>query len=430
MNREENRRKRTTRSNSLESREAKRNAKALEDALNEVKEIEKVIEEANAIKEASGINEEEEPIVEEKIEIVKKEENPKKNTKSGFYYSFGMRITTNIIFITLLLIGFIYSIFMAFSITKKEYITYKEKSDIDYRIYLKDNNFYEQDYLGKDMAYVASLIDQIYIDYNYNFIVDKKSDLDIVYKIVAKLIIASEQNGSIFFTKEYDLTKETKEDMLNVNYYNLNKKNIAIDYHYYNDLANKFKSNYAVNTNSRLEVSLYVSEKNKNSNSYKLSNSDKVTLTIPLSEQEVNITFDNKNINNEKQIVNYPKFIVKDIGYAILSGALLLLIITFLMSLARHLSFVGGKKRSKYDKYISRLLRGYDRIIINVKTAPKKEDYNVIVVDRFQELIDLRDNTNQPINYYIVASHQKSEFFVINKNNLYLYTVKASDLDR
>ena len=85
--------------------------------------------------------------------------------------------------------------------------------------------------------------------------------------------------------------------------------------------------------------------------------------------------------------------------------------------------------KSKYDKYVNRLLRGYDRLIINIKNKPNTNKYNVIEVDRFEELIDVRDNTSQPINYYVITPHQKCEFFVINKDNLYIYVIKASDFD-
>ena len=46
----------------------------------------------------------------------------------------------------------------SFSTDSKEHITSKENSYIDYKVYLKKNDFYETKYLEKDMLYVASLI--------------------------------------------------------------------------------------------------------------------------------------------------------------------------------------------------------------------------------------------------------------------------------
>ena len=349
-------------------------------------------------------------------------------TKKKFYYSFSMRVVLNILLVLVLVYALVYFSIMSFSITKKQFINYKENSDIDYKIYLKDNKFYEKNYLEKGMVYVASLIDKIHVNYRYNFLADKKSDIDIKYKVVAKLIIASQNNSNVFFTKEYELLKEVDDEIVGKNGYSIDSKDIVIDYQLYNDLANDFKSNYAVNTDSRLEVSLFVTEVSKESNLYDLSSANKATLIIPLSQQEVNISFDNKNVNVEKQLMSNARIILKDKNDALICIGLFILLVIFTIRLIKKLSLMSNDK-SKYDKYVDRLLRGYDRLIINIKSTPNFDEYNVIKVEQFEELVDARDNTNQPINYYIVTPHQKCEFFVINKNNLYLYVVKAIDFD-
>ena len=350
-------------------------------------------------------------------------------TKKGIYYSFNMRVITNVILLVVFVCALVYSSIMSFSITKRQYINYNENSDIDYKIYLKDNNFYDEKYLGKGMAYVASLIDKIHINYKYNFNVDKKSNLYVIYDVKAKVIIASQSNSNTFFEKEYNLSEEKIEEVNDEYGYSISKNDVVIDYNYYNKLANDFKAHYAVNTSNRLEVTLYVTEKSKPNNIYNLSNTNKVTLIIPLSEQEVNISFDNKNVNIEKQLISNPAFIVKDTKLAIVSGVLAILALAALVGLMKKLSLI-SPETSKYDKYVNRILRGYDRLIISIKNKPNVEEYNIIKVERFEELIDVRDNTSQPINYFVVTPHQKCEFFVINKNNLYTYVVKASEFEK
>ena len=351
-----------------------------------------------------------------------------KPTKNKFYYSFSMRVILNIMLIAVLIYALVYFSIMSFSITKRQYINYTENSDIDYKIYLKDNSFYEEDYLGKGMAYVASLIDKIHINYEYKFNADKESNLYVSYVVKAKLIIASQSNSNVFFEKEYDLTEEISEDIDNTFGYSINKKDIVIDYDYYNQLANDFKSHYAVNTSNRLEVTLYVNERSKKENTYSLLNNNKATLIIPLSEQEINISFDNKNVNIEKQLISNSAIIVKNKQYAIISGILFTLVIVSIILLAQKLSLTNTGK-SKYDRYVNRLLRGYDRLIINIKNKPDISGYNVIEVEKFEELIDVRENVSQPINYYIITPHQKCEFFVINDINIYVYVIKASDFN-
>ena len=57
-----------------------------------------------------------------------------------------------------------------------------------------------------------------------------------------------------------------------------------------------------------INYSKAVSENNKKDNSYDFSNNNRVTLVIPLSQQEVNITFDNKNIDVENQVWQKKKY--------------------------------------------------------------------------------------------------------------------------
>ena len=363
----------------------------------------------------------------EKVEVKETKEEIEPKVKKRLYFGYTTRIIFHIIMILSLCALLFFLLIQAIKITKSNTVNYTEKSDIDYIVLLKDNNFYEQRYLEKNMAYVASLIDNIKINYNYVFEADKKSDIDIEYKIIAKLVIASQYNNNVFFEKEYDLTELKKDEINNKKQYIINES-ILIDYHYYNDLVNKFKSSYAVNTTSNLEVSLQVAEKNKNTNSYDLSSHNNTTLVIPLSEQEVSINLQDKNINSQKVVISNAKLIIKNIYYLIGSIILFIILLIYIIFFIKKYILKMKKKPSDYDKYVSRILRGYDRIIVNVKTAPKLENYNVIKVENFQELIDVRDNTKEPIIYYVIIEHQKCEFFVINDQDLYLLVIKEIDL--
>ena len=371
----------------------------------------------------------------EEIEEEPEEEQPKKVVKTvyklrkvhGLHIGFNTRLFLNIVMIVVLLIASIKTATMAFEVTKDEVIKYKENSTIDYKVYLKENDFYDKEYLDKGMAYVASLIDKIKIDYNYFFTVDKESNIDIDNKVVAKLVITSQNNSNIFFEKEFELLENSSEELKNGKNYSL-KKEVEIDYGYYNNLANRFRANYAVNTNSVLEVYLQVKEKNMDSNSFELSNENKTVLTIPLSEQEINISLDNKNVNDEKQIVKEKEVRINKPIYLIISGILLLFVLIEIIRLIKKLLLL-NKKSNKYDKYIKKILRGYDRVIVNVKTPPNLDDYNVIKVESFEELIDVRDNIKEPIKYIVIQEHQKSEFFITNHIDLYLYVVKEVDLN-
>ena len=63
-----------------------------------------------------------------------------------------------IVFIALI---FVVTLMLFIETTKEkasQSIVYTENSEVDYRVYLKDNDFFQKGYLEKDNQYIASLI--------------------------------------------------------------------------------------------------------------------------------------------------------------------------------------------------------------------------------------------------------------------------------
>ena len=58
-----------------------------------------------------------------------------------------------------LTVVFVGLVFIYQNIDKTYYITYKENSSIDYKVKLKDNNIYQEEYLGEEYSYVSSVVD-------------------------------------------------------------------------------------------------------------------------------------------------------------------------------------------------------------------------------------------------------------------------------
>ena len=360
-----------------------------------------------------------------KIET-KKEEIIKPKKKKP-YFGYTQRIVLNVLLIIIMAGALVYSGFKTFYITDNETITYHENSKINYQVHLKENDFYDTPYLNKGMAYIASLIDKINIDFNYMFYSNKTNSIDIYHKAVAKLVIASQNNDKVFYENEYELAGKEVENIVDKYEYDLNES-VVIDYDYYNNLANEFKNKYAVATNSYLEVYLQVDEV-RNNKSHNSINESKTILTIPLSHREINIGLKESTVDTKNHVTSKAKLAIENDMFIYCDLVLLILLLVLIIRLIKKVHLLIHNK-SKYDLYVNKLLRSYDRIIVNVKTAPNLNNYNVIKVDSFQELIDVRDNIKEPIQYFIVTEHQKCEFFCVNHNDLYIYVVKAVDIEK
>ena len=359
--------------------------------------------------------------------IVKEEKN-RTSVNEKTYVSYFNRVL--IYALSLLLCFILATIFMSNAVTTKkdQFITYKETSNLDYKVNLKKNDFYEQKYLGKDMIYVASLIDTIDIDFNYIFDIEKKSDINFDYDITGKLVISDTNGQNTFYEKEYDLSKTKKESINSKKSHKINEK-ISIDYDKYNNLANKFRTNYGIDTTSNLIVSLNVHKKGSDKNEYKLDNKSAVSVTIPLSEKAINIKIDRNDINNSSQLFTSSSVTIDNYAYLLISIVFIILLPVFMFPLVGLLLSMETNK-SPYDKYINKILNEYDRLIVETTTAPDIENKNIIRIDSFNELLDVRDNLSLPIKYYIITKHQKCNFYINHNDELYLLTIKAVDIEK
>jgi len=355
------------------------------------------------------------------------------NKKSGFYYSYSMRlIITCFMFIGLLITGYIFML-KAFVLEEAREIKYSEHSNLDYKVNLRENNFYEEKYLPKDMVYVANLIDKIRIDFSYKFSIAEKIDLEFKYDLVGKLLIQDNALENTYFEKEYTLISEKSVPLKDGIEQKINES-VDIDYVKYNELANSFKTSYGLNTKSRFVVYFRLKKKDSNSLGQKLlinDSSSGMIVSIPLSEKSVNITLDYKDINNDSKVLDNSRVIVDNIIYLIISIIAIILSLVFMVKFIRLIS-LGIVKRNKYDKYISKLLNEYDRLIVETTSPPIKSDADkdkIINILKFTELLDVRDNLKLPIMYYVVAEHQKCHFYINSGDKIYLLTIKNVDLE-
>ncbi len=350
---------------------------------------------------------------------------PSKEKKAKMYISYKMRM---VLYFAAFIISFAICIIFATKTIEREKvlpIVYSTNGNINYKVYLNNNNYYNDDYLEMDRAYIASLINYIDLDYHYLFKASQKTNMNFDYKIVADLIIENSNGVHKYLEKKYTLvdTKTKKlEDSSVLDF----EENVKIDYGYYNNLANSFRAEYGVDTNSYLNVYLEVLSKTDEDVNYDINETNRVNIKIPLSEKAIEIALDKTNQNTNKQVFTSGKVIfnkiplIIEIIFFILTSYILSKIISYLLLLY--------KPKTAYDKYVNKILNSYDRLIVESKTQINLNDYNVTEVKSFNELLDVRDNLKLPIIYFNIVKHEKGIFYIKDSKDIYLITIKNVDL--
>ena len=355
-----------------------------------------------------------------------------KQKKVKRYLGYNERLLINVVGVILFFVIGLVLVISSIAIKKEDIVLYNQSSNIDYKVYLKPNDYYKTPYLDKNMQYIANLIDDINVNFNYNFSVNQNINYKYSYYIKADVDVTDSQDKTkIIYSKSDKLTEPVFLTKENSNGFNINQ-NIKINYDKYNDLAKSFKSSYAISANSNLTLSLCIQildEKGNMIRSYE--SGDAIKLKIPLTEQMIDITMDSKSVNNNNNNVSVYKdffisnkitFIIAVVSFAISLG--------FTIRLLLFLSKTTVKK-NLYEATLSKILREYDRVIVNSKKGIDLDNNKeVIDVNNFTELLDVRDNLEKPIIFYEIHKGQKSIFIVKTSNETYRYILKLADLEK
>lgn len=365
-----------------------------------------------------------------KMVKVVNEAKPKEKGNSKFYASYSLRVITLGISLVIIAILIAFLISKSISISNEKKVSYTEKSNADYKVVLKQNNFYDEQVLEKNYSYIANLINKIKVNYNYDFKTDSDFDTNLTYDIIGVLKIVNPNTNEEYFTKKYML-KDSKE-IKYVNEKNINiQANVDIDYNYYNALANKFKATYAVDTDSSLIVTMRVKRKASGEivNSNELNNNTNTSITIPLSQKAISINIKEDGTNNHETVWSNRSVSIDQKEYLVVAFVLVILAIVLIVKLFKTVTLINTKPIG-YDVELNRLLKNYDRLIVNVGTAPELSNFTVIKISKFEEILDLHDNYREPIRFIEITKHVKSYFYIQHNDELFLYVLKSVDVEK
>ena len=164
--------------------------------------------------------------------------NNKLNKKNNF--GFYAKIISLLLIIVILIIGLSNFLSMSFAITKKDTIKYSEKGTVDYKVYLKDNSFFDSPYLEAGKTYITSLIDSIDADFIYRVHFNNAVSGTINYQLIAQ-IKADKKNHEEgkYWTKTFTLVEKQTDVITNRQNYETTISQ-KIDYQRFNELLQSF----------------------------------------------------------------------------------------------------------------------------------------------------------------------------------------------
>ena len=331
-----------------------------------------------------------------------------------------------IVFIALI---FVVTLMLFIETTKEkasQSIVYTENSEVDYRVYLKDNDFFQKGYLEKDNQYIASLIDYIKVDFEYLLESEEKNvDYNYVYKVVAETNVEEKSNNNSLYNFTEDLIEE-KEYNANTNSTLKIDQSIKVDYKKYNDIVKNFLGTYdlADDSKSTLTINMYVDVIGENEKVECNTDSPVMSITIPLSTKTMAIDIETNSVN-ENSVCETVR--VKQYMF----GAIVLLIIDICLVISLFI-FIKDTKDEKaiYNMRLKRIMSNYGSYIQKLNNEFDFTGYQILEIKSFEDLLQIKESMNLPILMTEKSSAMETYFFIPSDKNVYIYELRIGNLRR
>ena len=196
-------------------------------------------------------------------------------------------------------------------------MSYTSNGKFDYKVYLKQNDFIEKEYIDQGEAYILDLIDHIQITSLYNFKSTSKTNVTGTNKLIAKLKVyykesSDKNNNPEVMNKE----KVLDEKVMNFNdskYSTIGTYDIYLDE--YIKMINEFQSHVKIAVDGYLEISQIndfngkvggATYFNKYTNTLKIPLSDSVVeIENPKSEEKTEKVYEGDLVKTNKTVMSY-----------------------------------------------------------------------------------------------------------------------------
>lgn len=305
-------------------------------------------------------------------------------------------------------------------------MSYTSNGKFDYKVYLKQNDFIEKEYIDQGEAYILDLIDHIQITSLYNFKSTSKTSVTGTNKLIAKLKVyykesSDKNNNPEVMTKE----KTIDEKIMNFNddkYSTIGTYDIYLDE--YIKMLNEFQSQVKIAVDGYLEIS-QINDFNGKVGGATYFNKYTSTLKIPLSDSVVKIENPKSGEKTEKvyegDLVKTNKTVM---GYIVVANIITFVIICLLLK-----KLFMFTNKSEYERIIDKILKNYDDIIVNTSTILDVKKYKLIEIEEFKEILNLSRELLLPIMNYEVTKGKETWFYVIKDDILYKYVVSENKME-
>lgn len=304
----------------------------------------------------------------------------------------------------------------------KEIYNYSNNFKFDYKINLISNKYMtNEEVQDKNLAYVTDLIDNINLNLNYVYKASKNSELKYKYSVVGimQAVYTKNSDEQKIWEKEETLLDEksvtSKSNTLTIN------EDLLLDLKDKNDLINNFKQQLGMSIDAKYTIKLKI-EISTNIEEKEVKDEFAPIINIDLAEKTTKISGDN-NVENTEYISKDYKISEKtNLLRIILCVILMITSISIIVYVSKFKTVNIVRNEYKYE--LNRILKICQDKIVQVSTKPSDEEFEIVYVKDFGEIVKISEELFKPILYYNVKENEEAWFNVISGKTSYRYILK------
>ena len=305
---------------------------------------------------------------------------------------------------------------------KEEIYNYTNQYNYNYTVNLKSNKYIEGQTLSMDEVYVTDLINNVILNFNYNYIASSETNIKYSYKIIGKLQAVYTKNGleqKIWDKEETLIESENLE--ITSNKIELQEL-LQLDLVEKNKLITDFEQEMNMSLDATYTLIFQVETKtdiegqtvdNDYSSSISIDLGEKTTEII--GENDIEKTISVTNEKEEKQKINIFELII---------SCIIIISSSFILYYIRTNTVIVNKIRNDYRYELNKMLRACQDKIIKINDKADIKLDTVIDVKDFEEIIKASDELFKPIIYWESKDDDEAWFNVISGEITYRFVYK------
>lgn len=335
-------------------------------------------------------------------------------------YKFALFVKSMICFMISLILIFAY-----LKLNQDYYIKYNEKAEINYRINLVENDFYEGTFVEEGTNVVANVINNIETKFKYNLNLEEEQKYTYTYSILAKIDVREKSKVNPVYEFEEELIKKEIQES---NTKNLEiVENLTINYNDYNNKISQFISFYELNNiTSNLTLNMYLNVTNSYNGEQINKEAKVMSLEIPLTTKTVDISMASRVIEDEGEILT-KKSEYQNIEYILVIGLITLFIgLIIFVKLIKYIIETRSAEKM-YEQELKRIVFDYKSYIQKINSEFDTSNYKIIEIQSFEEILSASTKIQAPILMYTENS-VRTKFMLRHEEMLFVYILGVQEI--